>query len=78
MFLVIDVQAAKEMGMTHHGRMYGVPVWTVDTPGEIWCVPKLWIARHYFTICELLFDAAHFLCPFADFSTPYELGDRIK
>lgn len=70
-FLVyIPSFAAKEVGMTHHGVMFGVPAWVRDT-GEGWdATPKANILLPWILLADITYGLfAEFILP-ADMNLP--------
>lgn len=56
--LYVTKQQAIECGMTHHGRIYGVPAWVRETPDGVDAATKITFMGYWCDFMDWLYDQA--------------------
>lgn len=77
--LYVTEAAARDAGMTHEGRMFGVPAWLAVTgENEVVGCPKVTALQLWCMAVDALMEAATYFIP-ADVcvETPIYIGRRI-
>ena len=59
----IPERVAKAWGMTHHGRIYGVPAWVRETDCGVDGAPKVPVLVLWCKGVDLLYEAATYFMP---------------
>jgi hypothetical protein len=51
---------ARELGLTHEGRIFGVPAWLgdLDSGDSVVCITKIPVLMLYTHFCSMLYDFA--------------------
>lgn len=61
--LFISREEALEAGMTHHGRIFGVPAWVCDTEDGLDACPKFVPAVAWCWLADKLYEIATWFMP---------------
>lgn len=70
---------AKSVGLTHHGRLFGIPAWVRDDGEMVVGVPKFPILRLYTDACDWAFSAfSFFVSEDAELVIPLYVGREIE
>lgn len=78
-WLWCNAEGAKAAGLTHHGRLYGVPAWVRDEGEMVMGVPKVPLLRLYTDACDWVFDSfSYFLSVDAILVSPLHVGKPIE
>lgn len=78
-WLYLTEASAVEYGMTHEGRLFGVPAWlTITGENEVLGAPKVPILQLWCILIDRLMDAACWLIPEdVEVATPVFVGRSI-
>ena len=71
---------AVELGMTHEGTLFGLPVYLgeVDNPEQFLAIPKIPVLVLWTVLCSKLFDFFAMFChPDTEIVTPVVVGDQL-
>lgn len=77
-FFYVDEATALSAGMTHHGKIWGIPVWVNPSGNDFDACPKYPACAPYLWVCESIVGLALYFIP-EDwiFETPMSLGKKI-
>lgn len=79
MNLLTSKQEAIDMGFTHEGRLYGVPVYlTEPTENHFFSCAKVEVLIFWIIFCDFLYDLAEQIIPEGKYlETPVKFGNKL-